>query len=63
MIGSGEEESFVPIHALIADQSVLNGDSESMADVEVACDVGGREGDGESLGVGGLVVGVEKFAR
>jgi hypothetical protein len=47
-----------------ADHGILNGDGESVADVQVAGDVGGREGDGEgALGEGRavlLVLGVEE---
>lgn len=63
VISSREEESFIPVHALIADQCVLDSDSKGVSDVEVACDVGGRECDGEPLRVGGLVVGMEEFTR
>lgn len=62
VVGSREEECFVPIHALIPNECILDSNSECMPDVEVACNVGRGEGDGEPLGIGSLVVGVEEFA-
>jgi hypothetical protein len=50
------------LHAFVADECVFNGDGKGVSDMEVACDIGGRETNGEAFRVGGLVVGVEELA-
>lgn len=63
VISPWDIEGLVSAHAFVADQCVFDGYGEGVSDMEVPCDVGRREADGEFLGVGGLVVGVEEFAE
>lgn len=63
MVSPRNEECLVPLHALSSGNGVFDGNSEGMADVEVACDVGRREADGEFFGVSSFVVGVEEFTE
>lgn len=59
VVGARDIPGRVTSEAMITDESVLDGDGEAVADVEVAVGVGRRHDDGVGLVVGGLVVGLE----
>ena len=63
MICSREEESLIPAHSLVSHQAIFNGYGESVTNVKISCYVGRRETNYVFFGVGGLAVGVEKFAE
>ena len=63
VVSAGDEKSLVSTHALVADESILDGNSKCMSDMKVPSDIGRWQANGEAFGIGGLVVGVEKLAE
>ncbi len=55
---AGQPEGGVAVHALVADEDVLDGLVKGVAQVELAGDVGWRDDDGEGLLLG-IALGVE----
>ena len=59
VVGAGEPEHVEPAHALPADEDVLDGGGERVAEVQGAGDVGRRKDDGEGRPGPVVLVGVE----
>ena len=69
VVGAGDPEGGAAGHAVVADEHVLDGAGDGVAEVESAGDVGGRHGDDEGRGVGvgeaafDLLFGAEESLR